>query len=358
MKPFTDILTGQTVTAESIIAGIGQFHSLDYDPKLLQCPARYAARLAQAFTATNASVEIEVESAALEADISTENGVYHFTDGVGTISGHLAGEIAQTLQTSKRKRKTGKARPKAFQIRFQGSKGMVSVDYRLEGRIICLRQSMVKFKDPSSTTLEIARAFDQPTPYYLNRPLIMILDGLGVPFEAFQKYQRRAIHEVKHASTSLGRTAQLLQSHGLGAACRLPSTLLSLEKLYVESLGSNPFYQQILEHSVNHILREIKYHARIPIPNAHTLVGVADVHRFLEPNQIFACVKPRDCAAFYLEGPVLISRSPVIHPGDVQIVHAIGQPPFGSCFAREPIPNTVVFSVLGRFPLFCSTLSE
>jgi len=315
---------------------------------LLQCPARYAARLAQAFTATNASVEIEVDSATQEPDLSTANGMYHFTDGVGTISGNLAQDIAQTLQASKRKRKTGKARPKAFQIRFQGSKGMVSVDYRLQGRSICLRPSMIKFQDAASTTLEIARAFDQPTPYYLNRPLIMILDGLGVPFEAFQKYQRRAIHEVNHASTSLGRTAELLQSHGLGAAYRLPSTLLNLEKLYVESMGSNHFYRQILEHAINHILREIKYHARIPIPKAHTLVGVADVHQFLAPNEIFAYIKPRDSAAFCLEGRVLISRSPVIHPGDVQVVHAIGQPPPGSCFAREPIPNTVVFSVLGR----------
>ena len=86
----------------------------------------------------------------------------------------------------------------------------------------------------------------------------------------------------------------------------------------------------------------------IPIPNAWTLVGVADIHRFLKEGQIFACVKPVDSPAIYLEGPVLISRSPTVHPGDAQIVQAIGRPPEGSCFAHESLPNTVVFSVQGR----------
>ena len=40
-------------------------------------------------------------------------------------------------------------------------------------------------------------------------------------------------------------------------------------------------------------------------------------------------------------------RSPVIHPGDVQVVTAIGQPPEGSPFAMEPLANSIVFSIKG-----------
>ena len=37
----------------------------------------------------------------------------------------------------------------------------------------------------------------------------------------------------------------------------------------------------------------------------------------------------------------------MIHPGDVQAVRAIGKPPPGSPFEKEPLPNAVVFSIKG-----------
>ena len=43
----------------------------------------------------------------------------------------------------------------------------------------------------------------------------------------------------------------------------------------------------------------------------------------------------------------------MIHPGDVQIVRAIGKPPAGSPFEREPLPNSVVFSIKGIAPFLC-----
>lgn len=63
---------------------------------------------------------------------------------------------------------------------------MISVDYKLRGNVICLRPSMIKFDAPASLKIEIARAFDRPGPYYLNRPLIMVLEDLGVPFQVFE----------------------------------------------------------------------------------------------------------------------------------------------------------------------------
>jgi RNA-dependent RNA polymerase len=59
--------------------------------------------------------------------------------------------------------------------------------------------------------------------------------------------------------------------------------------------------------------------------DAWTLVGVADVHRFLQEGQIFACIEPIDTSeVIYLEGPTSISRSSTIHPSNVQMVNAIG----------------------------------
>jgi RNA-dependent RNA polymerase len=266
---------------------------------------------------------------------------------VGTVSKELAIEISQALITKRRRARLSRGYTSAFQVRFMGSKGMLSVNYKLQGRAICIRPSMIKFSAPESREIEIARAFHRPGPYFLNRPLIMLLEGLGIDFQAFKLFQDRAVQETQRSTESLAEFARLLESHGLGTSFRLTSVMLSLEKLGFDDLSSDRFYKKMLDLSVLHILRLLKNYARIPIPDAWTLVGVADVHKFLKEGEIFACVKPMEGEIVYLEGPILISRSPTIHPGDVQVANAVGKPPLGSCFVEESLPNTVVFSILG-----------
>ena len=182
----------------------------------------------------------------------------------------------------------------------------------------------------------------------------MVLEGLGVPYESFLRHQEAAVQNVHSSSESLPKCAKMLESFGLGTAFRVPSLLLNLEKLCnVKNLDANVFYRQMLELATHHVLRELKNRARIPIPGAYTLVGVADVHKYLGPGEIFVCIRPNDSnEVTYLEGDVVISRSPTIHPGDVQVVRAIGRPKAGSPFAKEPLANTVVFSVRGMFNKF------
>ncbi|KAF9478036.1 RNA-dependent RNA polymerase [Pholiota conissans] len=336
--------SGKLVDADSIIKSLGKFDGLQSDPELMYCPARYAARISQAFTATDA-VEVEVEEILLIDDILTADQKYVFTDGVGTMSPEIAGEIwSQLRRTKRRGRALKKSAPSAYQIRLMGTKGMLSTDYKLRGLAICTRPSMTKFEASRWTTIEIARAFDRPGIYYLNRPLIMLLEGLGIPYNVFKEYQDQAVEETRRAGESLAQAAHLFESYGLGSSFRLPSVMLNLDKLGITVLPNSPFYAKMIEYGINHVLRDLKNHARIPIPGAWTLVGVADVHRYLQPGEIFACIKPVKGDTIYLEGPILISRSPTIHPGDAMIVNAVGRPRIGSCFAAEPIPNTVVFS--------------
>ncbi|KAJ3567357.1 hypothetical protein NP233_g6417 [Leucocoprinus birnbaumii] len=353
IKAFRDPSSGY-VDASTIIESLGTFHGLSYDPDLMRCPARYAARISQAFTATDAAV-VPVEEVLPLADIKTPDGKYVFTDGVGTMSMDLARAIWGQLRESKKKRGKLSDFPHAYQIRYRGSKGMVSIDHTLNGvHSIGIRPSMTKFEADEMSgehEIEIARAFDRPTLYYLNRPLIVLLEGLGIPYEVFHNFQERAVSQTKDAIATLSGAARLLESHGLGASFRLPSTLQSLAKLGLHSIDDDPFYNQLLKVAVYHVLRDLKHHARIPIPNAWTLVGVADVHNYLEEGEVFACVKHQTEGVIYLEGPLLISRSPTIHPGDVQVVTAIGVPSEGTCFAREPLYNTVVFSTKGKRPL-------
>ncbi|KIP09624.1 hypothetical protein PHLGIDRAFT_28970 [Phlebiopsis gigantea 11061_1 CR5-6] len=343
-----------TVNAETIIADLGTFHNIPHDPELMKCPARYGARIAQAFTTTEAAVEVEVEEVFLDEDIKDSTGRRSFTDGVGTMSEELASDIWSALQNkSVRHRRYGRCMPKAIQIRFQGYKGMLSLDYRLQGRAICLRPSMKKFEAPGSMMIEVASVFNKPTRFYLNRPLIMLLEGLQVRggYDIFKTLQDAVIRDTKEAVESFQGAASLCESYGLGPAFKLSSIFSNLAKFGVQALADT-FLRQVLNFGIYHVLRDLKYRARIPVPGGYSLVGVADVHGYLEEGQVFACVSSQEGEeAIYLEGPTMITRSPTIHPGDVQVVHAIGRPPSGSVFDIEPLTNSVVFSTKGSRPL-------
>jgi hypothetical protein len=177
----------------------------------------------------------------------------------------------------------------------------------------------------------------------------MILEGLKVPYRVFKDLQDAAVQDVNNAGTSLEKYAKTLDQFGLAASFRVASTLLHLAKLDLTPQVMGDFYDQMLTFSVHHILRDLKNHARIPVSDGYTLVGVADIHKYLQEGEVFACVTIQETNSIeYIEGPVLVSRSPIIHPGDVQVVRAIGRPPVGSPFQKEPLMNTIVFSVNGK----------
>jgi hypothetical protein len=338
---------GNLITAATIIERLGTFHDLEYDRQLIYCPARYAARISQAFTTTDSSVSVPAEEILIEDDI--EVGTYCFTEGVGTMSPQIARKIWRAFQKrGSRSTRRALTYSRAFQIRLGGAKGMLSVDHRLKGDVVILRPSMIKFDAPHSTDVEIAQAFVRPSKYYLNRPLIMVLEGLGIRSEVFERLQDAAVRDVNDAAMSLDQAVKTLGQFGLGSSYRLSSTLVHLAKLDMTPSTMGDFYDRMIEITIHHVLRDLKHHARIPVDEGYTLVGVADIHGYLQEGEVFACATIPETGSFhYLEGDVLISRSPVIHPGDVQVVRAIGQPPLGSPFNKEPLMNTVVFSVNG-----------
>jgi RNA-dependent RNA polymerase len=258
------------------------------------CPARYGARLAQAFSTTEESVKIEPEEMIKILDIySTSNPPSMFTDGVGLVSPEIAEEIWEIYTESRSKRSRRRLQtPSSYQIRLGGVKGMLCVDERLEGRILCIRPSMDKFVSPDRM-VEIARAFDRPMSMYLNRPLIMLLETLHVPFEPIKQLQDQAVRHTVEASRSLESAARLLEQNGLGTAFRMTSILLQLHKTEATlsirdtEQGIISFLKRLLKFAVNHVLRDLKYKARIPVPKAWTLVGVADEYSYLGENEIY-----------------------------------------------------------------------
>lgn len=166
---------------------------------------------------------------------------------------------------------------------------MLSVDYTLDDGTILVRDSMNKFKyDGVSLDVEVADVFDHPKPMYLNRPLIMILETLGVPISAFVDLQEAVMASVTAAVEKMATSAKLMTDYGLGQSFRIPSVLLALSKRHFISPPHNDeFLARALNYAVNDVLRSLKHRARIRVPDSWTLVGVADIHKYLQEGEIF-----------------------------------------------------------------------
>jgi RNA-dependent RNA polymerase len=116
VRPFIG-RNGGLVNAASIIESLGTFHEVPYDRYLAYCPARYGARVSQAFTATDQSIQVEAEEIEIKPDIERDG--WNFTDGVGTISPELAESICRALYHKRKRRRKPVAEPTTFQIRLQ-----------------------------------------------------------------------------------------------------------------------------------------------------------------------------------------------------------------------------------------------
>jgi len=179
MNPFT-ANDGTLVDTEVVLRRVGNFSDpLRGKTPINHYPALYPARAAQAFSATEASILVR-RSEIWEEEEDVIRNSYNFTDGVGRISPELARDVWNALMSARHCKVLGPL-PSAFQIRLCGFKGVLVVDYRLEGRQIHFRKSQKKFDvygwgDPdSSWPLEIALPIDHPSPMHFNRCVVFRL---------------------------------------------------------------------------------------------------------------------------------------------------------------------------------------
>lgn len=228
---------------------------------------------------------------------------------------------------------------------------MVFIDpkYKDRGRLLCIRPSMIKFVG-SATEIEVAEAFCTPKPFNLNRPLIKIMEDLGVPFEPFLKLQRQMEAGIYNGIRSISSASIWLDKSGFGSAFHAPTIFKMLHKnrLTFGNLppGLRKFLQCSLTYAAIKALRNIKYKSRINLPDCWTLVGGIDESKTLDEGEVFICVKPDkgNTSCQYISGPVAVTRSPQMWPGDVRMLRAIGRPTSPFLAAQT---NVIMFSSKG-----------
>ena len=233
-----------------------------------------------------------------------------------------------------------------MQFRLGGSKGVVVQDPTLDGKVICLRPSQTKFDGLDNLTFDVQSTSSRPRPMFLNRPLIMLLEHLGVTPDVIIELQSTSIREVETIRTSLSQATKVFLQHNLGASYQLPSLFNNISKyleLDISDGSDDSLHHHLVEEAIycaaTHALREIKYRAHILVPGSVTLYGVSDEYDCLAEGEIYATVYDESKGTEqFIEGQVLITRSPQVHPGDVQLVTAVRRPELNH------LKNVVVFS--------------
>lgn len=348
MTPFTDD-SGTLLDVESIRDNLGDFS------KLVNQPARLAARWSQAFSGTDPSITLLPEEIDYNYPDKKSPSGNVMTDGCSPISVGLAKEIWKHLQKGKKRPAKLRNTPSAFQFRLGGAKGMVVQDPTIEGNLVRLRPSQIKFDAQENLTFDVQSTSAKPKAMFLNRPLIVLMEFLGVDTSRIIDLQDDAITKAQSVRSSSLDASKVLQQHGLGASFHLPSLFRNLSSILQLDVGntedtesSQPRWtSELIESSLHcaetQILRELKYRAHIEVPGSYTLLGVSDEWGCLKEGEVYAAVfDERTGLNDQILGDVAVTRSPQIHPGDLQVVKAVHRPELAH------LKNVIVFSCEGQ----------
>ena len=335
ISPFVDE-TGRLQSHITVISDLGKFSHIN-------SPARCAARIGQAFSETPFAVSLKSLGATVECidDVKSKDGSRVFSDGVGTISRALMDDIHSTLPQKKNL-------PTCLQIRWAGAKGMLALDDddNNKGKIIRIRPSMIKFDSPDKENLEICDMASKPIPLVLNRQMIKILEDMGCSKEWLFHIQDREVERLCKITSHVDNTTVFLKHQKIAEPIRFSQLIRRLHKLGID-YKRDTFLRSVVEAVVFRELRLLKHKARIPVEKGVTLFGIMDEYGWLHEDEVFITFNDLPGTHFLdLDGSnVILTRSPALHPGDIQIARAV-VPPDGHPLLS--LSNCVVFSQKGK----------
>ncbi|OQS01353.1 RNA-directed RNA polymerase [Achlya hypogyna] len=282
-------LHGSEPTVSTIYTSLGNFREIP-------TAGKRGARLGQAFSGTKSAVTVPVGHTIALPDVERQQ--FCFSDGVGTIAPTLAASVAAALQLPDV--------PSAFQIRYAGYKGVVTVDPTLPpNALLGLRPSMRKFESQHEG-LEICSTATR-LGCYLNRQMITVLSARGIPDAAFLSLYTNMIAALDKCLDNITAARLLVAQHD-------PASLVAKLLAAGVPLEDRHVFEWIAALR-NRLLTQVQSKARIFVPQAIALVGVFDETGTL----------PAGCVFFQSRGlvppfgtTVVVGRNPCLHPGDIQ----------------------------------------
>lgn len=213
-----------------------------------------------------------------------------------------------------------------IQIRYGGAKGTLTAfndptKYLAPGTPkvdIYLRPSMIKFHAPY-TDLEVCSVGNN-IPYYLNRNVILLLCTVhGLPAETFVEMQQKMLDDLDGMLYDLD-IAQRLVPALAGPDSEQRSMLLHMLYAGISPLN-DPFLYDCLSAVRSHHLFSLRKKTRIWVEKGAVLMGGIDETGQLPEEHVFFQVGNQPHV-----GWVLVTKHPVMHPGDVRMLKAVDIP--------------------------------
>ncbi|MQM03460.1 hypothetical protein Taro_036243 [Colocasia esculenta] len=290
--------------------------------------AKFSTRLGQSLSSSTESPTVHKQEVEIIPDVKNKAG-YVFSDGIGKISVEFAREVAGSCDMN--------TTPSAFQIRYGGYKGVVAVDPSLKTKL-ALRKSMCKFESENINLDVLAHSKHQPC--YLNRQIILLLSTLGVRDQIFERKQAAVVEKLDEILTDPEKAQEALETLFPGEMTKVLKRMLSCGYKPDEE----PFLSMMLQMLKASKLFELRTKTRILIPKGRAMMGCLDETRSLEYGQVFVQVsyvgkrQLQDGGLFMftqrestrgtvvVQGKVVVSKNPCLHPGDVRTLLAVDIP--------------------------------
>ena len=322
------LLRGNVERVESVLKECGDFD------KIKKVSNRHK-RIGLLFSA---AVKTRVIPGNVENIEDIEMGGHNFTDGCGNISLDLAKRLAEDSNGTVIS--PGDGIPSVFQIRFQGSKGVVIKDPSLANDTIQLRDSMRKFSPGTKPFEEIwVCKSSRPNSYgSLNKQYLMLLSGLGISDEVFLEKQQHFFTALDSMLVKPGFAAKLLSWHncpdfaGIVAACNS------------DQLSANQVVQNKLRY-IRHKMIEKLEKLSIPIIKSRTVFGVCDPLGLMGYGECFLRYSfngaPHTLEAGTL---VVVAKNPCYFLGDIRVLTTVDHPELNH------LVDCIVYPVQGKRP--------
>jgi RNA-dependent RNA polymerase len=284
-------------TADEIRSVLGDFSRCKNNSK-------YASRLGLCFSGTYKTLEMKRVTI---PDIERDG--YCFTDGIGRISFECMENAKEKLGIPHTNIVT------ALQVRIGGCKGVLALNKDCDE--IEVRPSMDKFGS-SESTLEVCSvsAYRQG---YLNRQIILLLNGRGVQEQVFLDLQENMIKEIQMMLEDEAEASKLLIREKDPIIMGLKYMLRNNVKI-----NDEPYLHRMLTAIYQNKVLDIKKKARILAPMSLILMGIVDEHAVLEYGEVF--IYPSVDSPDPITGPVVIAKNPCLHPGDIRVLNAVDKP--------------------------------
>ena len=329
--------------------------------------SKVAARMGQCFSTTVVAQETNSFDSLLKPRddfpdiVSVHNGreMCH-SDGTGIIDRSVMENLVAQLPILR----CDPAEISIIQIRYGGAKGTLTgwdlgelqaqesiPSYPVESNVL-LRPSMVKF-NAAYRELEVVSVGKQ-TAYYLNRNVILLLGVHSVRDEVFTGLQEQMLNDLDTMLFDRKKAIHMIPRLS-GAESTLSATLVHMLSSGL-SPGDEPFLFSCIQVIMGHHRTALRKRSRVFVEKGAVLLGGIDETGLLPEGCVYLQIRPSglrpdrsggnvdDSEYRVIEGPVMVTKHPTMHPGDVRMLLAVDIPEL------RQHKNCILFSQQGTRP--------